>query len=112
MTYDIGVLNTGNSTALNVAIADVLPPGTSFVSVTGTGPFHDACSFSPASNTLTCLADVVPTGLHHITLVAKTPERWRGTLTNTATVTAAVGSIVGGSASASTQVILHSHHSQ
>ncbi len=56
LTYNISVTNSGISSALNVAVNDIIPSNTSFFSVAGTNAFANACSFNPGTGTLTCNA--------------------------------------------------------
>jgi uncharacterized repeat protein (TIGR01451 family) len=87
LVYNLQVFNGGVSSGLGVTVEDPLPESTSFVSVTGTGRFHDACSFQPASNKVQRFASEVPTGGGEITIVVKTSaDKTQGTLLNTATV--------------------------
>jgi large repetitive protein len=106
ITYNINVLNTGNSSALNVVVTDVLPANTSFVSVTGAGAFNGGCNYNQATNTVTCNAGVLPAGQHVITLLVKTASSTPvGPLNNQATLAAGVGLISGTNpASASTNI--------
>ncbi|MEO8753924.1 MAG: hypothetical protein ABI624_14740 [Casimicrobiaceae bacterium] len=102
IVYNITVSNVGNSAGLNVLVTDVLPPNTSFQSVFMTGGFRDACHFDPVQNALSCSAAFLASGVHEITLVLKTAVSLAGTLTNTVTLGAAVGTVVVGQSSAST----------
>ena len=104
--YLITVNNGGATTALNVTVSDPLPAGVSFVSVLGTGGFFGACWFVPASATLTCFAEELASGPHHITLLVETAaDLAAGPLVNTATITnPGTGTIVEGQAPVTTQV--------
>jgi uncharacterized repeat protein (TIGR01451 family) len=105
VVYTITVNNGGSSTALNATIADALPANTAFVSMFGTGPFHDGCSVSPG-NVVTCAAVDVPTGQSNLTIVASTsPITPLGPLSNTATITTAgTGSIAVGTSTSTATV--------
>ena len=104
VTYLITLNNGGSSTTLNSVVTDQLPVDTSFVSLVGTGAFFDSCSVTPA-NLVNCFADV-PSGVHYLTLTAKTsPNVAVGNLANTVTITSAgTGTIATGSANASTNI--------
>lgn len=98
LTYNIAVRNgPANSSAINVTVSDTLPPGTSFVSVTGTGGFAGNCQYNPGTNTVTCSTNFLPPGTENITLVVKTAQNAAPNfvLTNSATLTAGVGVITG-----------------
>ena len=89
VVYQITVLNGGSSTALNATITDSLPANMQFVSMFGTGTFHDGCTVNP-SNTVTCPAIDIPSGLQQLTIVAKSsPNMPLGSLGNTAQITTA-----------------------
>jgi uncharacterized repeat protein (TIGR01451 family) len=106
ITYQIRVTNSGSSSAINVSVGDILPAGTTFVSVQGTGPFHDGCSYLADTNSVYCFAGRFPSGTHDVNLVVKTDSAppSKGSLTNTATLAAAVGAVNGSPASATTVV--------
>ncbi|MEO8137503.1 MAG: hypothetical protein ABI831_26415 [Betaproteobacteria bacterium] len=106
VAYTITLINGGSSTALNATISDTLPATTTFVSMTGTGAFHDGCSFDAANNRVECLAVDVPTGFSKLSVLAKTSAATPlGTLTNTATITTAgTGTIAIGTANANTNI--------
>jgi uncharacterized repeat protein (TIGR01451 family) len=100
VVYRLAVNNGGGSTAINATISDPLPPGTTFLSMFGTGPFHDGCSHNAANpGVLTCAAVEIPSGLHVLTLVVSTAADTASPLENTATITTpGTGSIAVGSA--------------
>ena len=104
-SYNLLVLNSSVSSALGVVVEDQLPDSTSFVSATGTGGFHDACSFQPAFNKVVCFASQLPAGTGEITIVVKTADdKSQGALINTATVSAGSAVIAGSPASSTTTV--------
>jgi uncharacterized repeat protein (TIGR01451 family) len=90
--YSIFVFNGGPSDAQNVTMTDALPAGTTFVSLTAsTSTFTCSTPAVGAAGTVTCtaatLADQADT---NFTLSVKTsPSAPSGTISNTATVTAA-----------------------
>jgi uncharacterized repeat protein (TIGR01451 family) len=96
IVYNIQVLDGAVSSGLGILVQDQLPPSTTFVSVTGTGAFHDACSFKPDSNSIVCFAAELPTGTAEINIVVKAPDdKGPGTLVNTATLNSSAGAITG-----------------
>ena len=69
VTYTVTVFNSGPNLATNVSLADVLPPGLSFVSSTGTGSYTNSSGVwsvgsvtSGSTQTLTVVATVVSPG--------------------------------------------------
>ena len=96
ITYTITVTNShpeDNSGV--VTLVDEIPSGTTFVSLTGTFPFHDGCA-TPAeggTGTVTCTGVLSETtfGLNTatFTLVVKVDANAEGPITNTATATLA-----------------------
>ena len=105
VVYTITVNNGGSSTALNATISDSLPANVSFVSMFGTGVFHDGCTVTP-SNVITCPSVDIPTGQTVLTIVAKTsPNTPTGNLGNTATITSAgTGTIAVGTSTTTVNV--------
>ncbi|MEO8035406.1 MAG: IPTL-CTERM sorting domain-containing protein, partial [Acidobacteriota bacterium] len=80
--FNIAVANGGPSTATNVTVTDVLPPGTTFVSAT---PTQGSCT---GTTTVTCnLGSLANTANAAITLTVRLDVS--GSTTNTATVTSA-----------------------
>ena len=105
IVYNLGVLNGTVSSANSVLVEDALPDGVSFVSVTGTSRFHDACSFQPANNKVECPANDLPVGGGVITIVVKVSDSKKlGTLVNTATLSG-TGTIAGSPAITTTAVV-------
>ena len=106
LTYNIAVTNSGSSSALNVVVTDTLPTNTSFVAVTAAQAFDGGCSFNPGTSTVTCSAGFLPNGTHNINLVVKTAASTpAGSLTNSATLAAGVGTITGTNPASATTTI-------
>ena len=84
LTYTLKVANNGLSDATGVVLADILPPDVTFVSST---PGSSACTHSAGA--VTCALGDLASGATTTVAVQVTVDRsTRGTLTNTATVTA------------------------
>jgi uncharacterized repeat protein (TIGR01451 family) len=85
-SYTLAVTNNGPGPGLNVSVSDTLPAGSGFVSATGTGW---VCN--NVAGTVTCTAASLPVGVAPpITLtITAPPVVSAGTLSNTATVSAA-----------------------
>ncbi len=81
LTYTISAFNSGPSSACLLTVTDPLPPGTTFLSASGTG-----WTCSQASGTVTCIRDNAPgdTSLPSITIQVTAPNVTT-TLTNTVT---------------------------
>ncbi|HZM87895.1 MAG TPA: HYR domain-containing protein [Blastocatellia bacterium] len=85
ITYTIVVINNGPDTDLGATFTDIIPVGTTFVSLTSPG----SCSTPPvgATGTVTCsLGALPPGGSAAITLVVNVNAAPGGTITNTATI--------------------------
>lgn len=91
LTYTITVNNAGPSNADQLVVTDALPAGTSFVSVSGTGPFSvaGACTHNGAvPGSITCNGGNFPPGSANITLVVKVDSGYPNlSIQNTASVT-------------------------
>ncbi|MBX3277222.1 MAG: DUF11 domain-containing protein [Acidobacteria bacterium] len=91
LTYTITVNNAGPSNAGQLVVTDALPAGTSFVSVSGTGPFSvaGACTHNGAvPGSITCNGGNFPPGSQTITLVVKVDSGYpNSSIQNTASVT-------------------------
>jgi large repetitive protein len=88
ITWTIGVTNNGPNDATNVTLSDTLPANTTFVSLNQTsGPTFNCTTGA----TVTCTIATLTAGTSaSFTLVAQTsPSTPAGTISNTATVTAA-----------------------
>ncbi|MEO8137504.1 MAG: hypothetical protein ABI831_26420, partial [Betaproteobacteria bacterium] len=107
VVYRVALSNGGSSTALNATISSTLPANTSFLSLTGTGPFHNGCHFEAGSKQVHCDAADIPSGVSHLVVVLETSRTIpTGTLTNTTTInTAGTGSIAVGTANGNTTVV-------
>lgn len=96
LIYNIAVTNSGNSSAINLLVSDVLPAGTTFLSVIGTGGFSGNCQYNSGSNTVLCSSDTQPPGTENITLVVKSSASTPlGAFINQASLSAGVGAISG-----------------
>jgi uncharacterized repeat protein (TIGR01451 family) len=109
LTYTIGVQNNGPSDAANVSLADTLPPGTTFTSLTAPAGFTCMAPAVGAAGSVNCSASTLAAGATPtFTLVvhvsSATPAG--STLSNTVTTssTTADPAAGNGSATATTQV--------
>jgi len=84
LTYTVTVVNNGPNTATGVTLTDTLPASVTFVSSTPAAP---TCSRSGV--TLTCNLGSLASGANTIVTIAVTAPNTAGSITNTATVTAA-----------------------
>lgn len=102
LSYRLVVLNTGSSSAINAVLTDTLPSDVAFVSVRGTGDLAGACSFDPVSRQITCSPAYLATGSHVANItVEPLGNRASGPLSNTAALNAGTGTIIVGTATAS-----------
>jgi uncharacterized repeat protein (TIGR01451 family) len=86
LTYNLAAKNNGPDTALGITVTDVIPTGTTFVSVT---PNTGNCTAPPVggTGTVTCTVGTMGDGISlKITLVVNV-NATSGTITDTATVT-------------------------
>ena len=87
LTYDLSVTNNGPSTALNVAISDVLPAGVTIVSVSAPGGTCNAGIPGNAAVPTTCTFDTMVDGVTKtMQVVVKVDPSFLGTLGNNARV--------------------------
>ncbi len=85
LTYTIVVTNNGPWTATGVTMTDQLPKNAGFASATTT---KGSCNAKPSKSLVTCaLGDMAGGTSATVTIVVKSPTK--GTITNTASVTAA-----------------------
>lgn len=102
LSYRLVVLNTGSSSAINPVLTDTLPSDVAFVSVRGTGDLAGACSFEPVSRQITCSPAQLASGSHVANItVEPLGNRAPGPLSNTANLNTGTGTIVVGTATAS-----------
>ena len=83
INYTISVVNSGPGAASSVAVTDVLPAGTAFVSAT---PSQGSCS---GTTTVTCAVGALANGGSATISLVVTTALTPGVVSNTATVTAA-----------------------
>ncbi|MCG3163125.1 MAG: hypothetical protein JMDDDDMK_04503 [Acidobacteria bacterium] len=105
ITYNIAVIKTGNSSAINVTVTDVMPANTSFVSVVGSQDFAGKCSFNPATQKVTCSAPFLRTTSNILLTIKTSPNTPPGNLTNSATLVAGTGAITGTNPATATTTI-------
>lgn len=105
ITYNITVNKTGNSSAINVTVTDVMPANTSFVSVTGSQDFAGKCSFNPGTQTVTCSTPFLRTTSNILLTIKTSPNTPPGNLTNSATLVAGTGAITGTNPATATTTI-------
>ncbi len=89
LTYTITVGNAGPSDAAGLTLTDILPAGTTFVSLTAPGGWTCSTPAAGANGTVSCTAPILPPGVNFVfTLVVKVdPATAAGTsISNTATV--------------------------
>jgi len=91
LTYTVQAANLGPSTSTGMTLANTLPAGVSFVSVTPAGP---TCTV--AASVVTCqLGGLAPAASHTVTIVVGVGSS-TGTLSDTATVTGTETDLVSG----------------
>ena len=82
--YKATITNTGDASATNVVLTDVLPAG---VTYTSSSPSQGTCSYASATRTVTCNLGTIAAGSNAMVQITVKP-RSEGTLDNTATITA------------------------
>ena len=103
--YQVTVNNGGSSDAINPTITLPLPTGTQFLGLYGSHALHATCNATGGGLSVVCHPKSIPTGQHHLVVIAETfvgitPT---GPLPATATInTAGTGTIAVGTAPAST----------
>jgi uncharacterized repeat protein (TIGR01451 family) len=104
VSYTLQVTNNGPASASSVVVTDPLPAGSTYTSATGTG-----WSCNSASNVVTCTMSTLAVGPASpitLTFIAPSVDR-AGTLTNTATVSAANADPVPGNNSSTSSILIH-----
>jgi uncharacterized repeat protein (TIGR01451 family) len=92
ITYTIGATNNGPAAATSVVLADTLPAGTTFVSLTQTsGPvFTCTTPAAGANGPINCtLASMAPAATASFDVVVASDQASAGTISNTATISSA-----------------------
>ena len=89
LTYSIGAANAGPSTAMNVALSDPLPGGTTFQSLTAPAGWTCTTPAVGSSGTVSCTAATMDPGSAAFTLVVTVTQTALSAITNTATVSSA-----------------------
>ena len=110
-TYTVTVTNAGPSDAAGVSLADPLPAGTTFVSESQTtGPTFGCTTPAVGSTgTITCTIATLPAGVSAtFSIVLHVSAAATGTITNTATVSAATADPVSANNGASTTATVSS----
>jgi uncharacterized repeat protein (TIGR01451 family) len=95
--YKSTITNTGDASATNVVLVDVLPAG---VTYTASSPSQGSCSYVLATRTVTCNLGTIPAAGSAMVQITVKP-REEGTLNNTATITAGQWDPATGNSSAS-----------
>lgn len=106
VSYLLTLNNGGNSSARNVLLNGVLPPGFSHFSAQGVSGLANACDYTASTRTLSCSGLAVPTGLSKLTWTAEiAPSTPAGAAQISFTLNSAgTGTIGVGSASVNTTV--------
>jgi uncharacterized repeat protein (TIGR01451 family) len=84
LNYNATITNTGDASATNVVLTDVLPAS---VTYTATSPSQGTCSYNSVTRTVTCNLGTIAAGSNATVQITVKP-RSEGTLNNTATITA------------------------
>jgi uncharacterized repeat protein (TIGR01451 family) len=95
--YNATITNTGDASATNTVLTDVLPVGVTF---TASSPSQGTCSYASATRTVTCNLGTIAAG-SNATVQLTIKPRSEGTIDNTATVTASQWDPATGNSSAS-----------
>lgn len=105
IVYQLGIANTGPSSAINPTATLTLPAGVRFLGLFGSRALHGSCTANGGGTQVSCAPRTLASGNHALTVVAEsfgaTPP---GTLTATATLTPGTGTVTGSPASAATQL--------
>jgi uncharacterized repeat protein (TIGR01451 family) len=101
LTYTMTVTNVGSAAAGNVTLTDQLPKNAGFGSVATT---RGSCSLKPEKRTVTCNLGAIAEGASAtVTIVVKPTQK--GTITNTATVSAPGDSNTSNNSATATTVV-------
>ncbi|MBA2543299.1 MAG: DUF11 domain-containing protein, partial [Deltaproteobacteria bacterium] len=101
LTYTIGIANAGPSTADSIVVTNTLPAGTTFVSASGAGW---ACSAS--GQVVTCTRTSLGPGTAPAITITATAPAEGGSITDTASVSAATADPVAGNNTASATTVV------
>ena len=82
--YNATITNTGDASATNIVLTDVLPTGVTF---TAASPSQGTCSYASSTRTVTCNLGTIPAAGNATVQITVKPRN-EGTLDNTATITA------------------------
>ncbi len=106
--YTITVTNAGPSTAASVSLSDTLPAGTTFVSLSSPGGWSCTTPAVGAGGTITCTNASLAVGSAVFTLTVAIAPSTTGTISNTATVSAATADPNPGNNSATATTLIGS----
>jgi uncharacterized repeat protein (TIGR01451 family) len=105
ITYTIDVTNSGPNAAVDVTLTDVLPAGTTFVSLAAPAGWTCSTPTVGSGGTVTCDRASMAIGTESFTLVVNAPLA-TGSVVNTAVVTSANEGAPGDESSTTTTVLL------
>jgi uncharacterized repeat protein (TIGR01451 family) len=97
LNYNATITNTGDASATNVVLTDVLPAS---VTYTAASPSQGTCSYASLTRTVTCNLGTIAAASNATVQITVKP-RSEGTLNNTATITASQWDPATGNSSAS-----------
>ncbi len=92
-TYSIVVSNSGPSTATNASVTDILPAGLGAASWSCGGTGGNTCTDGTGFGNINTTVTLLPAGSVTFTLTANVDPTFRGDMTNTASVSAPLGTI-------------------
>jgi uncharacterized repeat protein (TIGR01451 family) len=84
LNYKATITNTGNASATNTVLTDVLPTGVTYTAASAT---QGTCAYNSATRTVTCNVGTIAAASNAMVTITVKP-RSEGTLDNTATITA------------------------